>query len=158
MTMAWPIGWRPSRDTAEKAITSWKESTAAWTACKPLFSTRNCRIYPHGLTRGVVLPRVTTSFLEDVGDVIPPSVKPDRDHVYHLYVIRTENRDALREHLSQADISDGFELSESAAILSCLRSSGPRSERFSSRLLQSIPHLIVTDLSRNVRTGNQTYS
>src|ERR1700693_153398 len=40
--------------------------------------------------------------LEDVGDVITPTVKPDRDHVYHLYVIRTENRDALREHLSQA--------------------------------------------------------
>src|SRR5204863_5488 len=42
---------------------------------------------------------------EDVGDVITPTVKSDRDHVYHLYVIRTENRDALREHLSQAGIS-----------------------------------------------------
>src|SRR5213083_134527 len=43
--------------------------------------------------------------LEDVGDVITPTVKPDRDHVYHLYVIRTENRDALRKHLSGAGIS-----------------------------------------------------
>jgi dTDP-4-amino-4,6-dideoxygalactose transaminase len=43
--------------------------------------------------------------LEDVGDVITPTVESDRDHVYHLYVIRTENRDALREHLSQAGIS-----------------------------------------------------
>jgi dTDP-4-amino-4,6-dideoxygalactose transaminase len=43
--------------------------------------------------------------LEDVGDVITPTVKSDRDHVYHLYVIRTENRDALKEHLSQAGIS-----------------------------------------------------
>ena len=43
--------------------------------------------------------------LEDVGDVITPTVKSDRDHVYHLYVIRTENRDALRKHLSQAGIS-----------------------------------------------------
>jgi dTDP-4-amino-4,6-dideoxygalactose transaminase len=43
--------------------------------------------------------------LEDVGDVITPTVKSDRDHVYHLYVIRTENRDALREHLTQAGIS-----------------------------------------------------
>jgi dTDP-4-amino-4,6-dideoxygalactose transaminase len=43
--------------------------------------------------------------LEDVGDVITPIVESDRDHVYHLYVIRTENRDALREHLSQAGIS-----------------------------------------------------
>ena len=52
--------------------------------------------------------RVATCYnelLEDVGDVIPPSVKPDRDHVYHLYVVRSENRDALREHLSQAGIS-----------------------------------------------------
>src|SRR6267378_213468 len=43
--------------------------------------------------------------LENVGDVIPPTVRSDRDHVYHLYVVRTENRDALREHLSQAGIS-----------------------------------------------------
>ena len=43
--------------------------------------------------------------LENVGDVITPTVESDRDHVYHLYVIRTENRDALREHLSQAGIS-----------------------------------------------------
>jgi dTDP-4-amino-4,6-dideoxygalactose transaminase len=52
--------------------------------------------------------RVATCYnelLEDVGDVIPPTVKPDRDHVYHLYVVRTENRDALKEHLSQAGIS-----------------------------------------------------
>ena len=43
--------------------------------------------------------------LENMGDVITPTVKSDRDHVYHLYVVRTENRDALREHLNQADIS-----------------------------------------------------
>jgi dTDP-4-amino-4,6-dideoxygalactose transaminase len=43
--------------------------------------------------------------LENVGDVITPTVKSDRDHVYHLYVVRTENRDALREHLSQGGIS-----------------------------------------------------
>jgi dTDP-4-amino-4,6-dideoxygalactose transaminase len=43
--------------------------------------------------------------LEDVGDVITPEVVSNRDHVYHLYVIRTENRDALRDHLSQAGIS-----------------------------------------------------
>jgi dTDP-4-amino-4,6-dideoxygalactose transaminase len=43
--------------------------------------------------------------LEDVGDVITPTVGSDRDHVYHLYVIRTENRDALREHLSEAGIA-----------------------------------------------------
>jgi dTDP-4-amino-4,6-dideoxygalactose transaminase len=43
--------------------------------------------------------------LEQVGDVIIPKVGSGRDHVYHLYVIRTENRDALREHLTQTGIS-----------------------------------------------------
>jgi dTDP-4-amino-4,6-dideoxygalactose transaminase len=43
--------------------------------------------------------------LADVGDVITPKVGPDRNHVYHLYVIRTESRDALKEYVSQAGIS-----------------------------------------------------
>jgi dTDP-4-amino-4,6-dideoxygalactose transaminase len=41
---------------------------------------------------------------EDVDDIITPKVGPNRDHVYHLYVIRTENRDALRKHLTGAGI------------------------------------------------------
>src|SRR6266403_1487082 len=43
--------------------------------------------------------------LEDADEVITPTVRSDRDHVYHLYVIRTENRNALRKHLTQAGIS-----------------------------------------------------
>jgi dTDP-4-amino-4,6-dideoxygalactose transaminase len=42
--------------------------------------------------------------LEDVDDIITPKVGSNRDHVYHLYVIRTENRDAVRKHLTQAGI------------------------------------------------------
>jgi dTDP-4-amino-4,6-dideoxygalactose transaminase len=43
--------------------------------------------------------------LGDVGDVITPEVGSNRDHVYYLYVIRTENRDVLRKHLRKAGIS-----------------------------------------------------
>jgi dTDP-4-amino-4,6-dideoxygalactose transaminase len=43
--------------------------------------------------------------LADVGDIITPIVARGRDHVYHLYVVRTENRDALRKHLTEAGIS-----------------------------------------------------
>jgi dTDP-4-amino-4,6-dideoxygalactose transaminase len=43
--------------------------------------------------------------LADVGDVITPKVGPARNHVYHLYVIRTENRDSLKEYLAQAGVS-----------------------------------------------------
>ncbi len=43
--------------------------------------------------------------LREVGDVVTPKVVPDRDHVYHLYVIRTEKRDALRKHLTDAGVA-----------------------------------------------------
>ena len=45
------------------------------------------------------------ALLGDVGDVITPKAVRGREHVYHLYVVRTENRDALRKHLSEAGIS-----------------------------------------------------
>ena len=50
--------------------------------------------------------------LGDVGDVITPKIGSDSDHVYHLYVIRTENRDALKEYLTQAGISTGLNYSK----------------------------------------------
>jgi dTDP-4-amino-4,6-dideoxygalactose transaminase len=37
-----------------------------------------------------------------------PQVAPDREHVFHLYVARTEDRDALREHLSGLGIQTGL--------------------------------------------------
>jgi dTDP-4-amino-4,6-dideoxygalactose transaminase len=43
--------------------------------------------------------------LGGLGEVSTPKIGPDRDHVYHLYVIRTEERDALRKHLTDAGIA-----------------------------------------------------
>lgn len=43
--------------------------------------------------------------LSGIGDIITPKVAPDREHVYHLYVIRTERRDALKKHLADAGIT-----------------------------------------------------
>jgi dTDP-4-amino-4,6-dideoxygalactose transaminase len=43
--------------------------------------------------------------LKDVDDVITPKVGAGRDHVYHLYVIRTEDREGLRKHLTDAGIA-----------------------------------------------------
>ena len=42
--------------------------------------------------------------LSGVGDIVTPKVAVNRHHVYHLYVIRTEKRDALRQHLTNAGI------------------------------------------------------
>jgi dTDP-4-amino-4,6-dideoxygalactose transaminase len=42
--------------------------------------------------------------LRGAGDVICPKVAPEREHVYHLYVIRTEKRDALKKFLAEKEI------------------------------------------------------
>ena len=42
--------------------------------------------------------------LAGMGDLVLPAVAPGRDHVYHLYVIRTARRDALRDHLAARGI------------------------------------------------------
>jgi dTDP-4-amino-4,6-dideoxygalactose transaminase len=46
--------------------------------------------------------------LTGVGDVETPKVGLHRDHVYHLYVIRTARRDALKAHLEAAGIATGL--------------------------------------------------
>lgn len=38
--------------------------------------------------------------LNGVGDLVLPSTHVDSSHVYHLFVVRTKQRDALAEHLS----------------------------------------------------------
>jgi dTDP-4-amino-4,6-dideoxygalactose transaminase len=43
--------------------------------------------------------------LSGIDGLAIPEVAPDRDHVYHLYVIRTARRDSLRKHLTDAGIS-----------------------------------------------------
>ena len=43
--------------------------------------------------------------LKGAGDVVTPKVAHGRDHVYHLYVIRTDRRDALKKHLADAGIT-----------------------------------------------------
>jgi len=44
------------------------------------------------------------AFLAGVGDIVTPKVAPGREHVYHLYVIRTDNRDALRQWLHERGV------------------------------------------------------
>jgi dTDP-4-amino-4,6-dideoxygalactose transaminase len=43
--------------------------------------------------------------LHGVGDVVVPKIGAHRDHVYHLYVIRTDRRDALKQRLADAGIA-----------------------------------------------------
>ncbi|MFN4312835.1 MAG: DegT/DnrJ/EryC1/StrS family aminotransferase [Chitinophagaceae bacterium] len=45
-----------------------------------------------------------TKELEGVGDLVLPAVAADCSHVYHLYVVRTEQRDRLQQHLTENEI------------------------------------------------------
>lgn len=42
--------------------------------------------------------------LAGIGNIVTPAIAPGRDHVYHLYVVRTARRDALRQHLTASGI------------------------------------------------------
>lgn len=43
-------------------------------------------------------------FLKDVKQIVCPVIKNNSKHIFHLYVIRTERREALQEFLKQNDI------------------------------------------------------
>jgi dTDP-4-amino-4,6-dideoxygalactose transaminase len=46
-----------------------------------------------------------SELLKGVGDIVLPKIAPERDHVYHLYVIRTGQRDNLKKSLGDAGIA-----------------------------------------------------
>jgi dTDP-4-amino-4,6-dideoxygalactose transaminase len=63
---------------------------------------------PHLMTWTEARQRVASRYdqlLRGTGDVLTPVIGANRDHVYHLYVIRTERRDALKKHLAEAGIA-----------------------------------------------------
>lgn len=52
--------------------------------------------------------RTYNAKLKGVGDVVTPHERPDVTHVYHLYVIKTAQRDTLQRHLLERDIHTGL--------------------------------------------------
>ena len=45
-----------------------------------------------------------TESLKEIDDLVLPFKHPDGDHVYHLYVIRSQRRDQLQQHLQKKGI------------------------------------------------------
>tara|TARA_B100001093_G_C26857837_1_gene1028293 strand:+ start:6887 stop:7987 length:1101 start_codon:yes stop_codon:yes gene_type:complete len=48
---------------------------------------------------------IYNKYLKDIPQIQIPKVSPDSDHVYHLYVIKAEDRDLLKAYLSDAGVS-----------------------------------------------------
>lgn len=62
--------------------------------------------------------------------VITPYVSPDVRHVYHLYVIRVKNREAIRSRLDEAGISTGVHYPLALPFLRAYHYLGHRPEEF----------------------------
>jgi dTDP-4-amino-4,6-dideoxygalactose transaminase len=63
---------------------------------------------PHLQSWTVARQKVAARYDELLGGIegiVTPDVAPGREHVYHLYVIRTDRRNAVREHLRENGIA-----------------------------------------------------
>jgi len=47
-------------------------------------------------------------YLRDITDIIVPKIRQNVKHVFHLYVVRTNNRSFIQEKLKEANISSGI--------------------------------------------------
>jgi len=76
--------------------------------------------------------------------VVTPAQMPYAKHVYHLYVIQADDREALRQHLAEHGVETGLHypiplhLQEAYGSLAYSRGSLPVSERLAERIL-SLP-------------------
>ena len=88
--------------------------------------------------------------LSDSGLTLPAEM-PYGEHVYHLYVIQADDREALRQQLSSAGIETGLHypvplhLQEAYASLGYSKGSFPVSERLTDRILSLPMHPGISD-------------
>lgn len=68
--------------------------------------------------------------LAHVGDVKTPAVAEGRTHVYHLYVIRTSRRDALRSYLTEKGIATALNYPKALPFYPAYSYLGHRPEDF----------------------------
>ncbi|HOX25381.1 MAG TPA: DegT/DnrJ/EryC1/StrS family aminotransferase [Candidatus Krumholzibacteria bacterium] len=78
------------------------------------------------------------------GVCVPPAVHPEARHVFHLYVIRVANRDAVRKHLQAAGVPTGIHYQKALPYLAAFERLGhapadfPHAFRFQDEIL-SLP-------------------
>ncbi len=68
--------------------------------------------------------------LESLDGVIVPKIHPDVKHVFHLYVIRTKQRDALQKYLEAHGISTGIHYPTPLPFLKAYKYLGHKPEDF----------------------------
>lgn len=71
-----------------------------------------------------------TELLSDIPGLTVPHVAPDRDHVWHLYVIQHEQRDALARHLATQGVQTVINYPIALPFLPAYQRFGHRPEDF----------------------------
>lgn len=68
--------------------------------------------------------------LSNIDDVLTPSIHPDVKHIFHLYVIRTEQRDKLQAHLEKLGVASGIHYPTALPFLKAYEYLGHKPEDF----------------------------
>jgi dTDP-4-amino-4,6-dideoxygalactose transaminase len=68
--------------------------------------------------------------LNQIEDVVVPQIGTDRTHVYHLYTIRHQRRDALAAHLEAHGVQTAINYPAALPFLEAYRRLGHRPEQF----------------------------
>lgn len=71
-----------------------------------------------------------TTLLADLDGVATPPTRPGATHVFHIYCIRTPQRDALRDHLSSCGIGTGIHYPTALPFLAAYERYGYEAEDF----------------------------
>jgi dTDP-4-amino-4,6-dideoxygalactose transaminase len=77
--------------------------------------------------------RIATMYdqcLGGVGDLVTPKTAPRVEHVYHLYVIRTERRDELRKWLEERGVATVVNYPRALPFLNAYAHLGHKPEDF----------------------------
>ncbi|MBI1287190.1 MAG: aminotransferase class V-fold PLP-dependent enzyme [Flavobacteriales bacterium] len=99
--------------------------------------------------------------LAGIGDLILPKATSTRPHVYHQYVIRTEKRDGLRQHLAKSGVETAIHypkpphLQEAYAYLGYRKGSFPIAERIAETSL-SLPMFVGITEEQQEYVNNTT--
>lgn len=81
-------------------------------------------------SRRRAIARQYDSLLAEIHGVTPPEAMPDREHVYHLYVIRHDERDELARHLKAHGIQTVINYPVALPFLPCYSHMGHRPSDF----------------------------
>jgi len=140
------IGWNGRMDGFQGAVLSVKlKHLPAWNDARK----RNARLYDE--------------LLLDVDDIVTPVEVDGARHVYHIYAIRTNNRDALISYLAEKNVYCGIHypvpihLQNAYRFLEKGQGSFPTAERHAGQLVSMpmFPELSEDQIQHAVRETKQ---